>query len=378
MRPMALSFGFPRMHKEAGERRDFLPDLVSFLDRLGGKDIVVEHGLGSGMGLTDQDYLSKSARARAGSYEECLKQDVVVVLRYPSDDVIKQLKRGAVLLSMVHFPTRPGRVAMLTELGIRAVSLDSIVDDTGRRLVENLEAVGWGGLRSAFIELKRTWTELEKPGRRPARVLVLGAGAVGSHAVRAAAAYGDRAWRNELVKKGVPGVEVTVVDFDLASEERYLRGLLERSDMVVDATYRPDPTHPIIRNAWLADLPQHAVVVDLSVDPYDFSRTPSQVKGIEGLPEGNLDQFAFAPDDPAWGKLDSHVDTRQRRTALSCYSWPGILPKECMEKYGAQLEPVLRVLVEKGVDGLDGTTGHYFERAVARAEVTRWRQAHPR
>ena len=29
--------------------------------------------------------------------------------------------------------------------------------------------------------------------------------------------------------------------------------------------------------------------LDLSVDPYDFSTTPPEVKGIEGIPEGNFD-----------------------------------------------------------------------------------------
>lgn len=375
---MALSFGFPRMHKEVGERRDFLPELVEFLGRIGAGDVVVEEGYGTGVGFTPADYVAKHPRCRVGSYDECLAQDVVVVLRYPSEEAVSKLKRGAVLVSMVHLPTRPARVERLTELGIRAVSLDSIADDTGRRLVENLEAVGWGGLKSAFLALKRTWPELEAPGRRPVRVLVLGAGAVGAHAMRAAAAWGDRAWRQRSVASGLRGVEVTVVDYDLTWDEAYVRGELAHTDVLVDATLRPDPSKPVIPNAWVGDLPRHAVMVDLSVDPYDFARTPPQVKGIEGIPEGNLDQFEFGPDDPAWGKLDPHVDTRNRRTALSCYSWPGILPRECMDKYGSQLQPVLRVLVEKGVDHLDAETGTFFERAVARAEVSRWRRAHPR
>lgn len=32
---MELLVGLPRMHKEAGERRDFLPEFVSFLSRAG-------------------------------------------------------------------------------------------------------------------------------------------------------------------------------------------------------------------------------------------------------------------------------------------------------------------------------------------------------
>lgn len=372
---MALSVGLPRMHKEEGERRDFLPDLVAFLDRIGASQVVVEEGYGSGMGLSVEDYLSRASCCRVGSYDECLAQDVVVVIRYPSDDAIEKLRRGAILVTMVHYPTRPGRVHALSERGIRAVSMDSIVDDGGRRLVESLESVGWGGVRAGFAALRRTWPEITSPGRRAARVLVLGAGAVGAHAMRAAIAYGDRAFRQSLVAKGVRGVECTVVDHDLTGDEEHMRALLAKSDMVVDATLRPDPSRAVIPNAWIAGLPEHAVLVDLSVDPYDFSRTPPQIKGIEGVPEGNLDQYEFAPDDPVYERMDPRVDTRNRRTALSCYSWPGVTPRGCMEIYGAQIEPVLRVLLDKGVDRLDARSGSFFERAVARAEVMRWRRA---
>jgi alanine dehydrogenase len=97
------------------------------------------------------------------------------------------------------------------------------------------------------------------------------------------------------------------------------------------------------------------------------------VKGVEGVPEGNLDQFLFAPNDPAFDRLPPQVASQHRRTSLSCYAWPGVRPKECMENYGIQVEPVLRVLLEKDLDSIDAATGPYYERAVARAEVFRWR-----
>jgi len=361
------------MHKEAGERRDFLPDLVGFLDRAGAGAIVVEEGYGVGLGLEVADYLAQSRVCRVGGLEECLAQDLVLVLRYPGDDTVDQMRAGAILVSMVHYPTRPGRVHRLELSGVRAVSLDSVTDDHGHRLVANLEAVGWNGVKCGFRELKRTWPALEDPARRPARALVLGAGAVGAHAMRAAAAWGDRQWRSAQVGRGVAGVEVTVVDYDVTRDQAYVRALLARSDLVVDATLRRDVSLPVLPNTWLAELPPHAVLVDLAVDPYDFTHTPVQVKGIEGVPEGNLDQYVFDPDDPAYDRLDPRVDTRNRRVALSCYSWPGIDPKPCMDLYGKQVEPLLRVLLDKELDRIDPVGGTYFERAVARAEHRQWR-----
>ncbi len=365
------------MHKEAGERRDFLPPLIAFLDRAGAEAIVLEDGYGSGMGLTADAYLRASPKVRFGDYDECLSQDVVVVLRCPAEDALRKVRRGARVLSMFHYPTRPGRVQLLRELGVRGVSLDSLTDERGSRLVQNLEAVGWNGVRSGMRALAAQYRRFEDPGRRPIRVKILGAGAVGGHAARAATRYGDPKWRSELVARGVPGVEVTVVDFDCTFRENDVLDLLERTDLLVDATARPDPSRYILPNPWLGALPPHAVIVDLAVDPYDFTRDPPAVKGIEGVPEGNLDQYLYRPDDPVYERMDPRIDTTNRRTALSCYSWPGVYPRECMEVYGAQLEPVLQVVLESpDLDALDPIRGRPFERVVARADVMRWMPAH--
>src|SRR5690242_332539 len=126
-----IRVGFPRMHKEAGERRDVLPDLVALLADHGAA-VAVEHGIGSGMGFRDEDYLAAGAR-RVVDEPTAYAQDIVVVLRAP-EGRYELLRRGAILVSMLHFPTRPARVRMLERLGIDAVSLDGVADDAGRRL----------------------------------------------------------------------------------------------------------------------------------------------------------------------------------------------------------------------------------------------------
>jgi alanine dehydrogenase len=178
-----------------------------------------------------------------------------------------------------------------------------------------------------------------------------------------------------MVARDVPGVEVVVVDYDLTAHESYMRTLLSRTDLLIDATQRLDSTVHVIPNRWVADMPPHAVVLDLSVDPYNFSVSPPIVKGIEGLPQGTLDQFVFQPDDSAYERLDPRVSTENRRVALSCYSWPGRKPRECMEVYGAQLEPFLDVLLNKPADAWDTNSPSLYERALARAELGHWLKA---
>jgi alanine dehydrogenase len=364
-----LTVGLPRMHKEAGERRDFLPDLVAFLGPRAAS-IVLEEGYGADVGATPEAYRSASGLVRFGTLEEVFDQDVVVVLRYPDENLLRRLRPGSVLVSMLHLDSRPERLELLAEARIHGVSLDASVDDSGARLVENLEAVGWNGVRESFNEIARLHHDFSHPSRRPLHVTCLGAGRVAGHAARAATRYGDPTLREEMVARSVPGVEVTVVDFDLTWHKDYMLQRLERTDLLIDATQRRDVTRPVVPNSWVSALPDDAVLLDLSADPYDFSVEPPRTKGIEGIPHGDLDKWLFRPDDDAWDALDPSVSTANRRTALSCYSWPGLQPRACMVRYGGQLEPVLGLILTKPVERWDSEHGTQLERAIARAETS--------
>lgn len=360
------------MHKEAGERRDFLPSLVAFLERAGAREIVIEQDYGEGVGATTAEYVAASPLVRIGSYEDALAQDVVVVLRCPDEADMRALSPGAVLVTMLHLPTRPERATLLAALGVHGISMDAVTDEHGVRLVQNLEATAWNGVREAFRTLSSLHPHFAHPGRGPLRVTCLGAGGVGGHAVRAATRYGDHDLREELVARNVPGVEVVVADFDLTWHEDYMLERFARTDLLIDATQRRDTSVPVVPNRWLAALPEATVVLDLSADPYDFAVDPPRVKGIEGVPHGDLDQWVFSPDDVGWERVDRRVDTRERRTALSCYSWPGLAPADCMLTYGEQLEPVLGLVLSSDAADWSLSSPSHLERAVARAETSRW------
>lgn len=367
-----LTFGLPRMHKEVGERRDFLPALVAGVAKLG-VEVFVEQGIGSGMGLSDQDYAAVSPRVHVVSAKEAYQQDVVLVLRCPEPDELSRLKPGATLISMIHFPTRPKRIKRLLELGLEAVSLDSIADDDGKRLVENMRAVAWNGVEAGFAALAKNFPEFDDEARGPIRVTVMGAGLVGKHAVEAATKYGDRERATALDGKGLAGVEVSVLGRNLTGRWQYMRERFLHTDLLVDATQRSDPSRPLIPNEWLGWLPQHAVVCDLVVDPYVLDGVPPTVRSLEGIPRGNLDQYTFWPEDPKWSEtVPASVDSRNRRTVVTCYSWPGVHPKACMELYGRQLAPMLETLFRKGGVANLQPDGDFFERALCRASVHRW------
>jgi alanine dehydrogenase len=364
-----LKLGLPRMGQEPGERRDFLPSLARHVAESGTR-VVVEGGLGAGMGYSDDDYASVSDRIEIADRERALAQEVVLVLRSP-DDRFQLMRSGATLLSMLHFPTRPARSRRLKELGIEAVALDCIVDDHGRRMVENTEAVAWNGLDAAFRVLASSRADFHSAERGPIRVTVLGAGMVGKHAVEAATKYGSP--ERTRLYESAPGVEVTVIGRNLSRRPAYMRERLRVTDVLVDATYRSDASVPIVPNTWLSELPLHSVICDLSVDPYLMDADPPTVRGIEGIPQGDLDKYLFLPGDDDWDeRIPPGIPTEHRRTTVTCYSWPGVKPEACMRTYEEQIIPLLDRLLHIGGAGYLSADGGYLERALWRGSL----QAH--
>jgi alanine dehydrogenase len=368
-----INIGLPKMQKEPGEKRAFLPRFAANL-RMHGGNVLIERGYGESLGSSDEDYEHAAPGVVFGTHEECMQQDYVLVLRCPNDDELEMMRPGTCLISMLHYPTRPQRVEQLRSLGLEAISLDSLTDDVGRRLVENLRDVAWNGIETAFKTLQNNYPaeQFFSPQRGPINVTLLGAGAVGIHVVQAAIHYGNDAVRKRLYNLQVPGVQVTAVDYDLTNHRVFMQQLLSRTEILVDATQRPDPSQYVIPNSWLAYLPEHAVVLDLSVDPYNCDTTPVMVKGIEGTPQGNLDQYVFSPTDPALDQLPGCASTRYRRWSVSCYSWPGIYPRKCMRVYGAQVQPVINTIINKGGLSEVNPNGRFFERAIGRALLSRW------
>ncbi len=365
-----LTFGFPRMYNEPGERRAFLPPLIGLLASMDA-EVFVEAGAGAGMGYSDDDYRAASPRVHVVDEATAYGQDVVVVLRAP-EGRYELLRRGAVLISMLHFTTRPERVELLRGLGIEAIALDMVTADDGRRLVQNLRDVARNGVAAAFDALERRWPPLLSPDRLPVSVTILGAGGVGKNAIEWATKAGDAGRNARFMREGLPGVEVVVADQNLSGDEAYFRRRLGRTDVLVDATARRDTSRPLFPNAWLGWLPDHAVVCDLAVDPYLLDDDPPVVRGIEGIPQGNLDQWEFGPDDPAWDRLPPGIPTANRRTVVSCYSWPGVQPEACMELYGSQVTPLLKTLIWYGGLPAIGPDVSFHGRALWRASLSRF------
>ncbi len=363
-----LTVGFPRMHKEAGEVRDFLPRLIHRIAPRARK-VVLEKGVGSGMETPPGRYVEDYPNVRFGSNQEAYDQDIVVQLRSPDGDELARMKPGTILFSMLHYPTHPKRIKLILDLGLRAISMDSVVDDDGRRLVEDLRGTSWNSVWAGFRALQKSYPPFSSPERPPLRVVSIGAGEVGRHAAEAATKYGDVILHRALLKRDVPGVIVQTIGRNITQSHELLRDLLSRADVLIDSTFRSDPTRYIVSNELVGALPEHAVIVDITADPYVTESDPIQVKAIEGIPSGNLDEYEFPPDHPVFDQLPPQVSAEHRRMTVSCYSWPGLKPKYCMQRYGRQMGWMLDILLYKPYDALSDESRGYFERALYRGTL---------
>jgi alanine dehydrogenase len=379
---LPLTIGFPRMMKETGEKRVFLPEFIQFLTHRGAL-VYIEEGYGSRSGYSFDDYRQGNERVRRCSREEAFQKDAIIVLRSPTLEEFSSLKPGSCLISMLHFPTRPKRVEALKRLGVNAISLDSIENDNNLRMVENMRAVAWNGLEASFDVLEKRWPDIHLPGGNPARVLILGTGMVGKHAVDAASKLGNVERNNQHIKDNGPGSLAIAIGRNITHNPSRMEQLLRETDILVDASQRRNTSVPVIPNEWIQWLPEHAILTDLAVDPYTLDNDPPVVRGIEGIPQGNLDKYIFTADDPEWDKtVPASIPSQHRRTAVSCYSWPGIHPEAGMRHYALQLEPLMEAFLKLGYDGLS-EDGGYFERALYRGSLRYWLsfeyyKAHPR
>ena len=362
------TIGFPIMQEEEGEKRVFLPIFINHLVLLG-FEVFLENNYGNSLGYDEDDYKHDFPDIKFVPRDEVFSKDYILILRCPHEDEFAKIAPHSCLISMLHFPTRASRVEKLKQNNIQAISLDSIQNNLGIRLVENMKAVAWNGIEAAFDEFEEYYPHLLRDFKRPWNVLIMGSGMVGKYAVDAATKFGKRSRSLKHTNLGGEGVIVTTLGRTITRQPHKLRKLFQDTDLLIDTTLRKDTSKPIVKNEWLADLPEHAIIVDLSVDPYLVEDNPPVVKGIEGIPQGDLDQYIFSPNDPEWGKtIPNSIPSTIRRKAITCYSWPGIHPEDCMRYYAQQLMPLMRVLIRKSYTEISSNSP-FFERALYRAKL---------
>jgi alanine dehydrogenase len=253
--------GVPRETKE-GERRVALsPPAVAELVSAG-HDVLVETKAGAGVGFTDDDY--RGAGAGLVVARDAWDAELVVKVKEVQPAELDAMPRGAIVFSFHHLVGAPARARALAAREASAIAWELIRDRAGRApLLAPMSVIS--GRVSFEIATKHL-------GRKPGRVLVLGAGPAASEAARSA--------RNA-------GAEVTVLarsardGIGMATPEAIERHALE-SDLVVAAVFvSGEPTPKLLPRALVARMKRGAMIVDISIEEGGVAETSRRTTHAE-------------------------------------------------------------------------------------------------
>jgi alanine dehydrogenase len=241
-----------------------------------GHEVAVETGAGLGAGLTDAQLIAAGAEILPDAAAVFARAEMIVKVKEPQPAECAMLRPDQVLFTYLHLAADPQQTAALRRSGCIAIAYETITDAAGRLplLAPMSEVAGRMAVQAGARCLEQSMGGSGillggVPGVEPAKVVILGAGVAGSHALAMAVGL---------------GADVTVIDRDLAKlnalDARYAgrvrtvfstRDAIERhvvaADLVIGTVLIPGAAAPkLITRELVAAMRQGAVIVDVAVD----------------------------------------------------------------------------------------------------------------
>jgi NAD(P) transhydrogenase subunit alpha len=217
-----MRVGVPR-ETASGERRVALvPEAVA---RLQGFTVAVERGAGAAAGFADEDYEHAGAELVADAWQDV---DAVVKVAKPSEDELRRLRTGVILVSFLQPLSEPGLVERLTQAGVLGFAMESIPRTTRAQAMDALSSqatvAGYKAALLAAERLPRFFPMLTTAAGTipPARVLVLGAGVAGLQAIATARRLGAVVAGFDVrptVREQVQSLGASFLDLGVVGEE---------------------------------------------------------------------------------------------------------------------------------------------------------------
>jgi len=241
-----------------------------------GHDVFVEAGAGAGIGADDAAYVAAGAAVLPTAEEVFAKADLVVKVKEPQPAECARLRPGQILFTYLHLAADKPQTEALLASGCPAVAYETVTDARGGLplLAPMSEVAGRLAIEAAAFSLRRHGGGRGLllggvPGVKPARVVVIGGGVVGSNAARMAVGL---------------GAEVTVLDSSVPRlrelDGLYQGGLRTRfamleameeevlsADVVIGAVLVPGAAAPkLVDRAMVRAMQPGTVLVDVAID----------------------------------------------------------------------------------------------------------------
>ncbi|HEY6895966.1 MAG TPA: alanine dehydrogenase [Rhodocyclaceae bacterium] len=270
-----MRVGVPKEIKTHEYRVGLVPASVRELTARG-HEVLVEQGAGATIGFDDAYYRAAGATIAASATEVWAGAELIVKVKEPQPGEWVQLRPQQMLFTYLHLAPDLNQAEGLLASGAVAIAYETVSDDHGGLpLLAPMSAVAGrmapqvGAFHLMAPQGGRGVLLPGVPGVAPGRVLVLGAGVVGSNAARIAVGLGAEV---TVLNKSVDRLDQLDREFagrlrtGLASMEN-LETELAAADLVVGAVLVPGAAAPrLISREMLGRMRRGAVIVDVAID----------------------------------------------------------------------------------------------------------------
>ncbi|MFV8818747.1 Re/Si-specific NAD(P)(+) transhydrogenase subunit alpha [Haliea sp. E17] len=192
-----MRIAIPRETHPGECRVPVTPEVAKKLVRLGA-ELIVESGMGSGAGYSDEEYTEAGASVSSDRNGLISNADMLLRLRKPTLEEIGQMKRGCIHVSYLDPFNEHGLVNAFKDAGITSISMEMIPRTTRSQKMDALSSqanlAGYVAVIEAAAALPRIFPMMMTPAGtlKPANVFVIGAGVAGLQAIATAKRLGAK------------------------------------------------------------------------------------------------------------------------------------------------------------------------------------------
>ncbi|SEM26743.1 alanine dehydrogenase [Syntrophus gentianae] len=270
-----MKIGVPKEIKDNEYRVALTPGSVEMLVREGA-EVLVQCGAGEGSGFADQEYRSSGAILLPEAAAVWEGSAMIMKVKEPQPVEYAYLRKDMILFTYLHLAAEPELTKVLLEAGTTAIAYETVQLDSGvlPLLMPMSEVAGRMSIQVIAHYLEKENGGRGKllggvPGVRPADVVILGGGIVGSNAAKMALGM---------------GAHVTIIDTN-ADRLRYLDEVLhgnlttlgsnfqniadsvKHADGVVGSVLIPGAKAPkLVSREMVASMKPGSVIVDVAID----------------------------------------------------------------------------------------------------------------
>jgi alanine dehydrogenase len=241
-----------------------------------GHRVLVERDSGAGIGMTDEAYAAAGATVAATAAEIFAAAELIVKVKEPQAAERRMLRRGQALFTYLHLAPDPEQARDLVASGATCIAYETVTGPTGGLplLAPMSEVAGRMSIQVGAYFLEKAHGGLGMllggvPGVDPAKVVVLGGGVVGTHAIHIALGMGADVW---VLDRSVDVLRRLWTQFDrplntVFSTRDAVEHHVSMADLVIGGVLIPGAAAPkLVTRELIRRMKPGSVVVDVAID----------------------------------------------------------------------------------------------------------------